>query len=176
MLLDIIINIKIELSLHEVKIHDVRNLNCKTALLTSANYDDHIPTPSISPSRTPIQADNNSPNVMSPRQLLRKPYPSLPRLGYFPRRFQSSPRLPPHKSSDTKTQARAAKVLDRVPRFLRRYTDGLRTAPVTHVVSFLILHELTAVIPLVGLASYFHYANWLPPVGPPLALLRLEYG
>jgi len=33
---------------------------------------------------------------------------------------------------------------------------------VSHITSFLILHELTAVVPLVGLASYFHYTNTLP--------------
>lgn len=36
-------------------------------------------------------------------------------------------------------------------------------APVTHVTSFLILHELTAIVPLVSLAATFHYTNWLPP-------------
>ncbi|KAI9744262.1 MAG: hypothetical protein M1818_002414 [Claussenomyces sp. TS43310] len=64
----------------------------------------------------------------------------------------------------SKTNARAERVLNRVPRFLRRYTDGLRQAPISHVIAFLILHEITAVAPLVALASYFHYANWLPPL------------
>lgn len=27
----------------------------------------------------------------------------------------------------------------------------------------MILHELTAVVPLFGLAGFFHYTNWLPP-------------
>jgi hypothetical protein len=30
------------------------------------------------------------------------------------------------------------------------------------LVSFLILHEITAIVPLVGLAGLFHYTNWLP--------------
>jgi hypothetical protein len=50
-----------------------------------------------------------------------------------------------------------------VPRFLQPYTTPLLTAPVSHITSFLILHELTAIIPLVGLATTFHYTNWLPP-------------
>jgi hypothetical protein len=33
---------------------------------------------------------------------------------------------------------------------------------VSHVASFLVLHELTALLPLVGLAAFFHYSNWLP--------------
>jgi hypothetical protein len=31
------------------------------------------------------------------------------------------------------------------------------------VTSFLILHELTAIVPLVGLAATFHYTDYLPP-------------
>jgi len=48
--------------------------------------------------------------------------------------------------------------------FLHPYTNGLRNAPVTHVVSFLILHEITAVVPLVGLAGLFHWTGWIPDV------------
>jgi len=38
----------------------------------------------------------------------------------------------------------------------------LRSAPISHVTAFLVLHELTAVIPLLGLTAFFHYSNWLP--------------
>jgi hypothetical protein len=50
-----------------------------------------------------------------------------------------------------------------LPRFLRRLVTPLRTAPVSHISAFLILHELTAIVPLFGLAALFHYSNWLPP-------------
>lgn len=36
------------------------------------------------------------------------------------------------------------------------------TAPATHVIAFLILHELTAIIPLAGLVAIFHYTQWIP--------------
>jgi hypothetical protein len=49
-----------------------------------------------------------------------------------------------------------------VPPFLRTYTRPLLSAPVSHVTSFLVLHEITALVPLIGLATAFHYANWLP--------------
>ena len=49
-----------------------------------------------------------------------------------------------------------------VPRFLRRYTTPLLAAPVSHVTAFLVLHELTAVVPLVALAAAFHWGGWLP--------------
>ncbi|KAI9828383.1 MAG: hypothetical protein M1832_002811 [Thelocarpon impressellum] len=50
-----------------------------------------------------------------------------------------------------------------VPRFLHRYTTPLRHAPVTHVTAFLLLHEISAIVPLFTLAATFHYARWLPP-------------
>ncbi|KAI4115120.1 MAG: hypothetical protein LQ345_004227 [Seirophora villosa] len=51
----------------------------------------------------------------------------------------------------------------RLPRFLRRYTKPLIDAPITHITAFLVLHEVTAVIPLFGLFGLFHYTHWLPP-------------
>lgn len=36
------------------------------------------------------------------------------------------------------------------------------SAPITHITSFLILHEITALVPLLGLAATFHYTHWLP--------------
>jgi len=59
-------------------------------------------------------------------------------------------------------RARILRLNARLPRFLHRYTAALGTAPVTHVTSFLLLHELTAIAPLFGLAAFFHYTNWLP--------------
>ena len=49
-----------------------------------------------------------------------------------------------------------------MPKFLHPYTTGLRNAPGTHITSFLILHELTAIIPLLILGAGFHYTGWLP--------------
>ncbi|KAL2424510.1 hypothetical protein ABEF95_011235 [Exophiala dermatitidis] len=72
--------------------------------------------------------------------------------------------------SDLQTPAKQAAVrsrfdrfIERTPRFLRPTVTGLRQAPVSHIAAFIILHELTAVIPLFGLAGAFHYWRWLPP-------------
>lgn len=59
-------------------------------------------------------------------------------------------------------RARLRQFNDRLPRFLRTFTTPLLGAPVTHVTSFLILHEMTAVLPLFGLVGAFHYGNWMP--------------
>ncbi len=42
---------------------------------------------------------------------------------------------------------------------MQKYTRRLKDAPVSHVVAFLILHEITAVVPLFGLFGLFHYAG-----------------
>ncbi|PVH71087.1 hypothetical protein DL98DRAFT_577542 [Cadophora sp. DSE1049] len=70
----------------------------------------------------------------------------------------------PHRNTSTSssTRTRIDKLLSRLPRFLHPYTSGLRNAPVSHITSFLILHEITAIVPLIGLATAFHYSNWLP--------------
>ena len=50
----------------------------------------------------------------------------------------------------------------KVPSFLHPYAAKLVNAPVTHLTSFLILHEITAVVPLFGLAAVFHFSDWIP--------------
>ncbi|KAK0739582.1 hypothetical protein B0T21DRAFT_267904, partial [Apiosordaria backusii] len=58
--------------------------------------------------------------------------------------------------------SRAEQILSKLPPSLQKYTHSLRSAPATHVVAFLILHEITAIVPLLGLVGVFHYGNWLP--------------
>ena len=50
----------------------------------------------------------------------------------------------------------------RFPRLLQRWTTPLIDAPASQIISFAILHEVTAIVPLVGLTLIFHYTNWLP--------------
>lgn len=48
------------------------------------------------------------------------------------------------------------KILKRIPKFLRPYTTQFIYAPVSHVTAFLILHELTAIVPLIGVWYALH--------------------
>ncbi|KAK4191716.1 hypothetical protein QBC35DRAFT_375489 [Podospora australis] len=64
--------------------------------------------------------------------------------------------LPPLPESKTQND-RAGRILSKLPKSLQKYASRLRGAPVTHVVAFLILHEITAVVPLLGLFGLFHY-------------------
>lgn len=75
------------------------------------------------------------------------------------RRWYSSS---PNNQQGSKTSSRIDRVLSGLPPSLRKYTDRLRDAPVSHVVAFLILHELTAIVPLFGLFGLFHYTNYVP--------------
>lgn len=61
------------------------------------------------------------------------------------------------------TRSRVVRITSKLPKFLQRYTTPLITAPITHISAFLLLHELTAVVPLFGLAATFHYTQWMPP-------------
>ncbi|KAL9114706.1 MAG: hypothetical protein Q9227_001384 [Pyrenula ochraceoflavens] len=94
---------------------------------------------SLPPRRTP------------PVQLLKFPRPSVGLRPYS----SPSPSTPPKET-------RLLRLLNHTPTFLQPWVRPILTAPLSHVTSFLILHELTAVVPLVGLTATFHYTQWLP--------------
>jgi Hypothetical protein FLILHELTA len=68
----------------------------------------------------------------------------------------------PNPSSSSQSN-RIDRILCRTPKFLRPTLSALHNAPLTHITAFLLLHELTAIIPLFGLVGAFHYFQWLPP-------------
>ncbi|UNI18610.1 hypothetical protein JDV02_004865 [Purpureocillium takamizusanense] len=66
------------------------------------------------------------------------------------------------QSSQSPQASRVDRITSKLPKRLQKYTAGLRNAPVSHIVSFLILHELTAILPLVALFALFHYTTYVP--------------
>ncbi len=90
-------------------------------------------------------------------------YIQTPHLLNLGRRRLFSSKPPPSQPGASKTRSRADRIISRLPKFLQKYATPLKNAPVTHISSFVLLHELTAVIPLFGLAGAFHYTGWLPP-------------
>lgn len=68
-----------------------------------------------------------------------------------------------YATSTEASRSRMDHIESRLPRFLQRIVTPLRNAPVSHITAFLILHEITAIVPLFGLAAAFHYSEWLPP-------------
>jgi hypothetical protein len=83
--------------------------------------------------------------------------------------------LPPQEPS--KETQRFDKLFNRTPKFLRKWLEPIANKPLSHITSFLLLHEvhpqllstnkqLTAIIPLISLTYIFHKAQWTPPVLP----------
>ena len=96
--------------------------------------------------------------TLRPSSLFKSPR-AVPYVNHCPRRtIAASPPRPPPKD----TRSRLRRLNDRLPRAVRSYTTPLLGAPITHVTSFLILHEITAILPLFGLVAVFHYGNWIP--------------
>ncbi|KAF3927159.1 hypothetical protein ABW20_dc0101650 [Dactylellina cionopaga] len=89
--------------------------------------------------------------------------PRLHIVSALPRRHLSS-QIPPSAPAPgpTSQASRVDRIVARFPRFLRPYTSNLLHQPGTHLTSFLILHELTAVIPLFTFVYVFHVTGWNP--------------
>ena len=63
----------------------------------------------------------------------------------------------------TRIRARLDRWIVRSPRLFKPTLITLRDAPTSYLISFAILHELTAIVPLASLTYAFHYYRWLPP-------------
>ncbi|KAJ5461503.1 uncharacterized protein N7458_003055 [Penicillium daleae] len=102
------------------------------------------------------------PTVLRPvrANAVRQPGPLSRRTMSTPPNPSQAPR--PAQANPKDSQSRLRRFNDRLPRFLRTYTTPLLGAPVTHVTSFLVLHEITAILPLFGLVAAFHYGAWMP--------------
>ncbi|KAI0205249.1 hypothetical protein F4808DRAFT_411039 [Astrocystis sublimbata] len=104
------------------------------------------------------------------------PSPSLSRLSLRPRirnrRYQSTkpPNLNPTNPSSstikTPPSSRVSQILARASRYLPQRLNtalqDLRSAPVSHIVAFLALHEITAIVPVVGIAYAFYTLDYMP--------------
>lgn len=76
---------------------------------------------------------------------------------------EDATRQAPRPDKQAAVRSRLDRFIARTPRFLQPTVNQIRHAPVSHIVAFIILHELTAIVPLFGLAGAFHYGHWLPP-------------
>ncbi|KAF2754769.1 hypothetical protein EJ05DRAFT_479190 [Pseudovirgaria hyperparasitica] len=116
----------------------------------------------------PLRTPPHAPTTI--RYLFRTPYQSSLR---SQRRCYTGkqPLTPGNTQSNPAANVKAAqqqassveRLINRLPKFTRFRAHALRTAPLSHISAFLILHELTAIIPLFGLVGAFHYYDWLPP-------------
>ncbi|KAI1099595.1 hypothetical protein F4804DRAFT_345384 [Jackrogersella minutella] len=77
-------------------------------------------------------------------------------------RFRSTRPPPSARQTRRRLDAILARTARFVPERLHPYLQRLRSAPLSHVAAFLVLHEATAVLPLFGLAYLFHSMDWVP--------------
>ena len=49
------------------------------------------------------------------------------------------------------------------PSKLKKYAALFADKPVSYFTSFIILHEITAIVPVAGLFCYIHSTQWTPP-------------
>ncbi|KAF1918621.1 hypothetical protein BDU57DRAFT_554083 [Ampelomyces quisqualis] len=100
------------------------------------------------------------PQLPLPRPLRQLPLPRPLRQLPLPHPLRQPPTPLPYTSPPPASLT--ARINRRLPPFLHKHTRALAHAPVSHITAFLILHELTAILPLLGLAAYFHYTHWVP--------------
>ncbi|WLF77292.1 hypothetical protein PVL30_001004 [Lodderomyces elongisporus] len=83
--------------------------------------------------------------------------------------------IPPAErpSGPTEQDFKTHPILKRIPKFLRNYASQFIHAPYSHLVAFLVLHELTAIIPLFGIWYYLHnHPGFIPMDLPQWALTK----
>ncbi|KAI1113762.1 hypothetical protein F5Y14DRAFT_204891 [Nemania sp. NC0429] len=104
-------------------------------------------------------------NPRNPTQIPIRPQPRTQIQARTSRRpYSTTPPDPPPPVS----RSRATRILTSfstsrfIPSRLRASLSALRSAPLSHVGAFLLLHELTAVLPIFGLTYAFHALDWVP--------------
>ncbi|KAL7270303.1 hypothetical protein RUND412_006989 [Rhizina undulata] len=71
--------------------------------------------------------------------------------------------LPPPPPPQQQNVSKLEQIASKLPKRLRPYANRFIDRPISHVTSFLLLHEITAIVPLGGLFWLFHYTHWTPP-------------
>ncbi|KAI1182804.1 hypothetical protein F5B17DRAFT_168741 [Nemania serpens] len=73
---------------------------------------------------------------------------------------------PPNPPTPPPSHNRLSRILSTTTRFLparlKTSLGALRSAPLSHIGAFLLLHELTAILPIFGLTYAFHALDWTP--------------
>ncbi|KAK6339368.1 hypothetical protein TWF718_008788 [Orbilia javanica] len=65
-------------------------------------------------------------------------------------------------SSPPSPSSRTDRIISKLPKSLHPYAKPLLTHPTSHLTSFLILHEISAIIPLFAFFAVFHITSWNP--------------
>ncbi|KAL2119278.1 hypothetical protein VTJ04DRAFT_6238 [Mycothermus thermophilus] len=108
--------------------------------------------------RSLIRNQHTGPNPPQPRftqPKFQQQQPLPPNLG------QTTPPYPsatqPSSPSASQPLTRLDRLISRLPRRFQPAASRLRSAPGKHITAFLILHEVTAVVPILAIFSGLHY-------------------
>ncbi|KAK4169080.1 hypothetical protein QBC43DRAFT_284338 [Cladorrhinum sp. PSN259] len=123
---------------------------------------------SPNPQTNQVRRRTPRPPIMraSPPRIVRSLNPFLLRRPLQLRSYKPSNSAPQSKPTttppDSTSLSRADRILSRLPGPLQKYATRLRGAPGTHVIAFLLLHEITAIVPVFALFGLFHYTEYVP--------------
>ncbi|PWW72767.1 hypothetical protein C7212DRAFT_223318 [Tuber magnatum] len=117
------------------------------------------PTPSTKapPTPKPSRPTHNPPNAAHPIPPLTPPPPPPPDPPL------PAPQVPRQRPPPLHNPQPPPETPSSLPKALQKYAAHFRDRPLSHITSFLILHELTAIVPLGGLFLFFHKTRWTPP-------------
>ncbi|PHH60427.1 hypothetical protein CDD81_1671 [Ophiocordyceps australis] len=76
--------------------------------------------------------------------------------------LRASLRLGASRRTVSTARERIERLAAKMPESVKRYTAKMRQYPGSYITAFLILHEVTAVVPLVLLVLLFHYTTIMP--------------
>lgn len=84
------------------------------------------------------------------------------------------PKSPPtHEHIDIESEKyKNHPIIKRLPNSMKKYGKRFVNAPVSHLTAFVILHELTALAPFLGLWYAFHKVGFLPTDIPSWILVK----
>jgi hypothetical protein len=93
------------------------------------------------------------------------------------RELENSPRrqidpLKPQQLKQQKLNSKADAIISKLPKSFQKYGKRLVNAPFSHLTSFIILHEFTAIAPLFGLWYIFHHYGFIPADVPSWMLVK----
>lgn len=84
----------------------------------------------------------------------------------------TKPKTPPSYIDIESPEYQNHPIIKRLPRSMKKYGKRFINAPVSHLTAFVILHELTALVPFLGLWYAFHKVGFLPTDIPSWVLVK----
>lgn len=108
----------------------------------------------VKPSDFPPNSANSSASSSTPNSTLSSS--TVPPVNNKP------PTHPEKTAVEEKHAKQQQRAFNLIPKFMRNYTSRIAKAPLSHVTSFLIVHELSAIVPLFGVWAGLYYFDYVP--------------